>query len=186
MNDFNIDYFMLCVGQEFRKEKKGKNKKTKIIGQNIGKLVKVLNEFERGVFKKLSVYTLKLYAIQLEIPLCVLINRAEASYYGIEQTNESNHTINTSIELQNQDVEQLVYNVGETLREIREEKGYRQIDLAKKIGITKQTYSSYERITRVQISLYKIAEICNELDISVYEVIYRAEKRLYEDLKSRK
>lgn len=186
MNDFNIDYFMLCVGQEFRKEKKGKNKKTKIIGQNIGKLVKVLNEFERGVFKKLSVYTLKLYAIQLEIPLHVLIKRAEITYYNIDNFNFDNCFIDTSKELQNKDVEQLVYNVGDTLREIREEKGYRQIDLAKQLGITKQTYSSYERITRIQISLYKVIEICNKLDVSLHEVIYRAEKRLYEDLESGK
>lgn len=181
----NKEYFMACVGHEVRKERRKIKKSTDVIGGYIGKPPRYLNDFERGKSVKISIYRLKLIAIQLELPLHAIIKRGENRYNDINN-REILNDIDISIEINDKHVEQLVYNVGDVLRDIRENMGASQNDIAKKLNVTKQTYGRYELVDELQMSLYKIIGLSNVLGVSVYEVIYRAEKRLYEDLKSRK
>lgn len=179
----NKEYFMTCVGQEVRKERRTIKKSTDIIGKYIGKPPRYLNDFERGKSVKISIYRLKLIANQLDLPLHVIIKRGENRYNNINDSEILND-IDVSIEINEKHVEQLVYNVGDVLRDIRVNMGASQQDIAKKLNVTKQTYGRYELVDELQMSLYKIIGLSNVLGVSLYEIIYRAEKRLYEGLGS--
>ncbi|MBF0795261.1 helix-turn-helix domain-containing protein [Mammaliicoccus lentus] len=185
MEKINAHEFMVCMGKEFRKEKFAQKKHSAVLGQGMGKSARYLTQFEIGFNDKISIYRLKLLANQLNIPLHIFIKRAFNSYNNKLSEIENDETIDASIKINEKDVEQFVYNIGHVLRDIREEIGTTQTALAKQLKITRQMYHGYENMRRIQVSLYKLIEITNILDISVYEVIYQAEKRLYEDLESR-
>ena len=63
------------------------------------------------------------------------------------------------------------------LRELRVEKKYRQIDLAKKIGVTRQAFSCYE-LGIAKPSLDKAKMIADIFDCSVEEIFFNNEYKL--------
>lgn len=186
MEKINAHEFMVCMGKEFRKEKFAQKKRSAVLGQGIGKSARYLTQFEIGFNDKISIYRLKLLANQLNIPLHIFIKRAFNSYNNTFNEIEDDETIDTSIKINEKDVEQFIYNIGHVLKDIREESDATQTAFAKKLKITRQMYHGYENMRRIQISLYKLIEITNILDVTILEVIYRAEKRLYEGLESGK
>lgn len=56
--------------------------------------------------------------------------------------------------------------LGERIKQLREEKGYQQKDVAEKLGITKQALSNYENGTR-EPNLLTVIEIADLFDVSV-------------------
>lgn len=61
-------------------------------------------------------------------------------------------------------------NIGENLKRIRKEKGMRQIDVAKKLGIQPATYCKYE--LNMHKPKYKLVErVANVLDVDVSEIL---------------
>jgi transcriptional regulator with XRE-family HTH domain len=59
---------------------------------------------------------------------------------------------------------------GERLRQIRKEKGIKQGELAKRIGINQDVMSMYER-NKVQPTLSRIEWICNALEVTATELL---------------
>ncbi|WAM36616.1 helix-turn-helix transcriptional regulator [Caldicellulosiruptor acetigenus] len=56
--------------------------------------------------------------------------------------------------------------LGERIKQLREEKGYQQKDVAEKLGISKQAFSNYENGTR-EPNLLTVIEIADLFDVSV-------------------
>ncbi len=63
----------------------------------------------------------------------------------------------------------------ELLRQVREEAGLRQVDLAEKIGHPQSFVSKYECGDRC-LDLLELEQICNALGISLSEFVRRYEK----------
>lgn len=63
---------------------------------------------------------------------------------------------------------------GETIKEIRTQKGYSQSSFAEKIGIDRAYYASIE-IGKHSVSLEKIVDIANGLGITLSELFQKIE-----------
>lgn len=184
MVKINIIDFIRCVGMEIRDERKSQNLSTKDTAETVGISRRVQNYVEIANNKFTSVYRLKLMSLALNIPLHVIIKRSENRYNNIENNDIYYDYIDELTNITNSDVEQFVINVGHVLREVRKSNGISASKLSKQLKITRQAYNKYEKMTSINISLYKVIELCGVLEISIHEVIERAEKRLYEDLRN--
>jgi transcriptional regulator with XRE-family HTH domain len=59
---------------------------------------------------------------------------------------------------------------GERLKALREEKGYKQYELAAKIGISKDVVCRYEK-DQVQPTLSRIEWLCTALEVTATELL---------------
>ncbi|MDG0820731.1 helix-turn-helix domain-containing protein [Staphylococcus equorum] len=169
---------------EIRDERKSQNLSTKDTAETVGISRRVQNYVEIANNKFTSVYRLKLMSLALNIPLHVIIKRSENRYNNIEKNDIYYDHIDELTNITNSDVEQFVKNVGHVLSEVRKSNGISASKLSKQLKITRQAYNKYEKMTSINISLYKVIELCGVLEVSIHEVIERAEKRLYEDLRN--
>lgn len=183
MVEININEFIRCVGMEIRDERKLQNLSAKDTAESVGLSRRIQNYAEISN-KKTSVYRLKLMSLALNIPLHVIIKRSENRYNNIENNDIYYDHIDELTNIKNSDVEQFVKNVGHVLQEVRKSNGITASKLSKQLKITRQAYSSYERTEKINISLYKVIELCGVLDVSIHYVIERAEKRFYENLRN--
>ncbi|MBQ7031865.1 MAG: helix-turn-helix domain-containing protein [Bacilli bacterium] len=70
----------------------------------------------------------------------------------------------------------------EHLRNIREERNLRQIDIANILGINRSTYTSYE-IERDTIPINHLNNLCNYFDISIDYAMGLSSKKKYDNSK---
>lgn len=67
----------------------------------------------------------------------------------------------------------------ELLRQIRQDKGIRQVELAEKLGVPQSYVSKYESGDR-RLDVLELRRICSAMDIPVKEFIQELENRLNE------
>jgi transcriptional regulator with XRE-family HTH domain len=65
------------------------------------------------------------------------------------------------------------------LREIRQEKGIRQVDMAEQLGVPQSFVSKYESGTR-RLDIIELRHICQVLGISLQDFIQKMEEMLNE------
>lgn len=65
------------------------------------------------------------------------------------------------------------------LREIRQEKGIRQVDMAERLGVPQSFVSKYESGTR-RLDIIELRHICQALEISLQDFIQKMEEMLNE------
>ena len=70
--------------------------------------------------------------------------------------------------------ETLAYN----LKRLRQSKGLKQEDLAKKVGLTKYTISNIELAKQENVGLKYLISICKELDIAIEELFIKDSREL--------
>ncbi len=68
------------------------------------------------------------------------------------------------------------------MKEIREEKGYKQKDIAKILGVTKGSYSMWECGTDT-IPLRRLNDFCNYFDVSIDYIVGFNNKKKYKNSK---
>lgn len=66
------------------------------------------------------------------------------------------------------------------LRELREESGHRQIDVAKALGIHQSMVSKYE-VGERRLDILELRALCRFFDITIAEFMNRFETRLRQD-----
>lgn len=63
-------------------------------------------------------------------------------------------------------------NIGNKLKDLREEEGLLQKDVAKALGISRSTYTNYEQETR-EPSLDMVVKLCDFFDVSADYILGR-------------
>ncbi|OEL08232.1 hypothetical protein AST04_08590 [Staphylococcus equorum] len=180
----NIVEFIRCVGIELRNERKEQDLIISTIANRVGVSISQISNLETSNPHTKPIYRYKEMSLALNIPLYIIIKRAENRYNNIIDNKSYNDGINELPTITDKDIEQFIYIIGDTLKEARTSLGISANKLAKQLKITRQAYSGYERMTRINISLYKVIELCGVLDVSIHYVIERAEKRFYENLRN--
>ena len=67
----------------------------------------------------------------------------------------------------------------ELLRQIRQDKGIRQVELAEKLGVPQSYVSKYESGDR-RLDVLELRQICSAMNIPIKEFIQKLEDRLNE------
>ncbi len=67
----------------------------------------------------------------------------------------------------------------ELLKEVRQEKGIRQVELAEKLGVPQSFVSKYESGDR-QLDILEVRQVCKAIGITLQEFIRKLEESLNE------
>ncbi|WP_436962354.1 helix-turn-helix domain-containing protein [Staphylococcus shinii] len=173
MNQNNISEYIKIVSLEIREERKRQGIKTYEAANNIGMKRRYYSSLETNPPKSNALLKCSLMISGLHVNVSSLLKRAYYVYNNIEKEIDLNKD-----EFLNLDSEKLTKEVFLVIKEERKRKGVPQRVIAEKIGIDRNYYGKIENGNRKQLSLYKVIEISEALELPLYVLVERAEQAL--------
>lgn len=173
MDQNNISEYIKIVSLEIKEERKRQGIKTYEAANNIGMKRRYYSNLETNPPKSNALLKCSLMIIGLHVNVSSLLKRAYYIYKNVEKEIDL-----TDDEFLNLDYEKLTKEVFLEIKEERKNKGVPQRVIAKKIGIDRNYYGKIENGNRKQLSLHKIIEISEALEVPLYVLVERAEQSL--------
>lgn len=164
--------FIQNVSLELKEERKKKNIRSKDAAQAINMHNSAYSLLENKPKKKVSLLKFCKVAHSLNIPLSSLLMKVHFKMNNIENAEIRN------INFEELNPELLMTQIFEEIKKERKIKGLSQKVVAEKIGIQRRYFGQIESGDRSLISLYKLIEIAEALEVPLYVLVERAENTL--------
>lgn len=170
----NILSFIQNVSLELKEERKKKNIRSKDAAQAINIHNSTYSLLENKPKKNVSLLKFCIMAHSLNVSLSSLLKKVYFKMNDIENReirDISHGKLNPEL---------LINQTFEEIKSERKHKGVSQRVVAEKIGIQRRYFGQIENGDRVLISLYKLIEISEALELPLYVLVERAEQSLIE------
>lgn len=174
MTNDNITNFISKLSIEIRKERKEKKILTKDAAKSMDLNSSTYSNLENNPKKSMSLLKFIIMANVVKIHLSSILKRVHYNENIIEEAPK------TCTKYEMLDSEKLIAQIFLEIKEERKLKGMPQRVIAEKIGVDRNYYGKIENGNRKLMSLYKVIQIAEALEVPLYVLVERAEQSLLE------
>lgn len=164
----HIQKLIINIGKEIKNERKSRGLKQKEMAERMGIVHQYYSQLEDAQRLKLSFRRYMEMCIVLDIPLNVIVKRAEGNSSNIKSDNHVNR-------LQFDEIHCLVKHMGVYFKKMRIDNNLSVEDLAAYLDIDQQTYNQLENGVKKGVGMFRFASLAERYDVPLHEIIRNAE-----------
>lgn len=170
----NIQKLIINIGKEIKNERKSQGLKQKEMAERMGIVHQYYSQLEDTQRLKLSFRRYMEMCIVLDIPLNVIVERAEDNNSNMKSYNHVNG-------LQFDEIHCLVKYMGVYFKNMRIDHNLSVEDLAEYLDIDHQTYNQLENGVKKGVGMFRFIALAEKYEVPLHEVIKYVENKLIEE-----